>query len=407
MYSYLFVSKAGTFLAALALTWTACALAGRSGVWWRAFAFNFTPALGAGFFASGFFADPMPPFGDLAGGLLFETVNLAVFCVAFVRAYEGLSALDDTTVRRAIVTLFVIELGLFSVIVTSSGFGLFSDGAKNDYLATNPFLKYATYGLALLTRAQAGLLARQLSRQKFGVLAFLVVIFHAAASIAAGSKGAFFLWLLSMFALVDYRQARLPMTLVLSIGATISAALGITAYVISGFLGITVLDFFDLAFNRIFLTNDARAIAFDLRNGLSAEHGPLVEAFRSYARLLALYAQDPPLGVHLYDTYFGPSGGNGANASLMAFATYYSPPGYAFVYAAGGALCSLAIFYVHMAVAQGMRSPLARYITWSVALTSLILWTQDVLAFQLSAILAVPVLATTWLLASPRLVRHP
>jgi len=406
MYSYLFISKAITFLAALALTWTACGLVGKPGVWWRAFAFSFTPALGAAFFATGFLANPSPATGDLAGGLLFEMVNLTMFCAAFVRAYDWLASVDDHTVQKTILVLLAFELGFFSMIVTSSGFGLFSDGAKNDYLATNPFLKYATYCLALLTRVQSGLLAQQLTRQRFGKLAFFVIIFQAAASIASGSKGAFFLWLLSIFALVDYRQARLPKKIIFGIGVTVSAALGTTAYVVSGFLGITVLDFFDLAFNRIFLTNDARAIAFDIRSGLSAEHGPMVEAFRSYARLFAMYAQDPPLGVHLYDSYFGPSGGNGANASLMAFAVYYAPSGYAFVYAAGAALISMGLFYIFLAIAAGMRSPMARYITWSVALTTLILWTQDVLAFQLSMLLAVPVLGITWLLSSPRRSLH-
>lgn len=401
MYSYLFVSKAITFVAALALTWAACGLAGRPGIWWRAFAFSFTPALGAAFFATGFLADHPPAMSDLASGLAFEFINLTVFCVAFVRAYEWLASADNGTVQKTIVALLILELALFSVIATSSGFGLFSEGAKNDYLSNNPFLKYATYCLALLTRIQSGLLAHQLTRRKFGKLAFFIIIFQAAASIASGSKGSFFLWLFAIFSLVDYQQARLPKKIIFGMGLAVTAALGTTAYVISGFLGITVLDFFDLAFNRIFLTNDARAIAFDIRSGLSAEHGPLIEVFRSYVRLFALHPQDPPLGVLLYDSYFGPSDGNGANASLMAFAVYYAAPGYAFVYAAAGALSSIVMLYIFLTAAAGMRSPIAKYITWNVALTSLILWTQDVLAFQLSALLAFPVLLATWFLCPP------
>ena len=236
----------------------------------------------------------------------------------------------------------------------------------------------------LLAPLQAALLAHRVSRHgRIGTLGLAVVVAAFVLSLASGSKGAFFLWIASIAALVDYRRARIKRSWLLLTGTALLGALWYTAATVSSFLDIPVSEFVQLALGRFFLSNDARALAFDVRWQSSGSGDLLRESFRSLSGLWGNAPRDPPLGLLLYSEYLGTEGLLGANASLMALITYYFPAGYALLPALLAATGAAVLYRTILAVRTMART---RWVGLAVAVWGLLMvqqLSQDFLAFQL------------------------
>lgn len=198
-----------------------------------------------------------------------------------------------------------------------------------------------------------------------------------------------FLWLASIASLINYRRARIPVyrllgALVFGIGALLVSSLAVAQ-----FFDLDLDVFLDLAFNRFFLNNDARALAFDLRNWHSASYSMFSESFRSLGNLFGMPPRNDPLGVQLYGDAFAIDNGNGANASFMALGTYYFPAGYAFIPAVLGIIGVLGVAQLAAMTSNFLRRPVQRVIVRSIWLVCLALYTQDFLAFQVLLPLAI------------------
>lgn len=301
-------------------------------------------------------------------------------------------------VRRLLLATLGLQLALAAPLVLSEGFGIFSDGSRIDYLYAGSLSKYLVYAGIICMGIQAPLLARQIScKGNIGWLGGMVVLFNFAMSILAGSKGGAFLWIFSVLALVNYRQARLSLMAMVLLPLLLVGGIYVSSLQISEFLGITLEDFADLALNRFFLNNDARALAFDFRTSLTSDAGLLSEAFRSLASLFGSAPKNSPLGVHLYAELFGFESGNGANASLIALIVYYSSAGYALLPAllfTAGAGALVLFFGV---VRRQMQSAVCRAIVLAFGLLALQQYSQDFLAFQVVLPLVIVFLFLVWI----------
>ena len=384
VYEYILAHKLATLAVAIALAWLASAAAGRPRAALRSMAFNYGPSFACAFFVVGVFYGGQVSSFDLAAGFLFELSVLLAYCRLFCDALQLAASADSRSVDRWLRSSFVLQLLLALPLLTSEGFGIFSEGSRIAYLDTGGAAKYFTYAAVLLAPVQAGLLAQRLSGGRSpGLIGYCIVVATFAISTLAGSKGGFFLWAAAVLALVDYRQVRIRWIPVMAGIAAASGALVVTANVVSDTLGITPLEFAELALSRFFLNNDARALAFDFGGGSGQFSELLSASFRSVANLFGLGSIDPPLGLVLYERYFGVATGDGPNASLIALVTYYSMRGYAIVPAFVACL-GLAAVYAGVVALRGLvHGPVRKMAITVMGLTLVQQWSQDFLAFPL------------------------
>jgi len=398
VYDFIFETKMVTAsLAVLAAISAGAFVRGPSGLWWRSLLYSFGQPFAVSFFLVAPFSPSNPDVVDSAAGFFFEATVLFLYVSLLGQVFTALHRIDDARIAKSLLACLLAHVVLVAPQLMSEGFGLFSEGTRIDYLYGSALSKYFTYATIGLSAIEAGLVARCVSRAgSVRWMAIAVLALNFALSVVAGSKGAVFLWLGSVLALVDYRAAKFrPMVLLMAVCLVVGGVI-VSAAMTADFLGITIQEFADLAVSRFFLNNDARALALDLRSSETANVGLFSESFRSIGSLFGYSPANPPLGVQLYDQYFGTSGNAGANASLAALITYYTVSGYGvlpFVAASMG----VALLCVSVrAVASSMRHPSGRYLIRSLGLVALLQFSQDFLAFQVVMPMAAIVMVALW-----------
>lgn len=389
MYEFILQTKLATLFAAVVVAWLAASMAGKPQVALRSMLFNYGPSFACAFFVVGAFYDGQVSAFDLAAGLLFEFSVLVAFAKLFCDALREVRLADDEDVENWLVWSFAIQVLVALPIVTSEGFGIFSEGSRIAYLDEGSAAKYLTYAGVLVSAVQAGLIAHRVSAMRsFGIVGYSVIVGTFAVSTLSGSKGAFFLWFASVLALIDYNRVRIRWLPILVGLIVVCGALVSTANIVSETLGISDIEFAELALSRFFLNNDARALAFDF-GGVTGQTSELIAAsFRVLSARFGHPPIDPQLGLVLYERYFGVSTGNGPNASVMALIAYYSLRGYAFLPALIACL-GLAVTY---AVVLGLRHMVSGHLKklgiTLMGLTLIQQLSQDFLAFPLLVALA-------------------
>lgn len=383
MYEYLLSAALPTSLVALTLTWLASSLASRPRAAIRSLAFNFTPAFAAAFFVTAPFSDTVISLPDVFACFFFEFVVLCLFCRLLISMLDDVPRLNDASAKRALSLTLVLQVLLAIPIITSNGFGIFSEGSRIEYLYAGASAKYLTYACILLAGFQAGLFANRLGRAgRPRGLDYLALAANFALSVLSGSKGVFFLWLLGSLALVDYRAARIRFGVAVCASLLITASFAFMVQTLAGLLGLTAWEFLKLALSRFFLSNDARALAFDLRPLAEPTASLFSESFRSLSALLGYSSSNPPLGVLFFDEYFGVSGGDGANASLTALIVYYSVPGYAALPALLATAAAVMLYLATRAARRALRGTVSRFAVTAWGIIALQQLSQDFLAFQ-------------------------
>jgi hypothetical protein len=398
VYDLLFEATALTTIFMVLLTMAASLVVGASRMWWRVLAFNFSPAIAAAFFLVALVSDVPASRVDLVGGLIFEFVVLCMYCRLLTDAYRDLHRIGLGQVSRLMRTTLVLQCVFALPLLMTDGFGIFSDGSRIDYLSTSFGATYLTYASILIAVLQAGLVARRVTLTgKIGLDGTLVIGVSLVLSVVAGSKGAILLWLLSAVALIKYQEARVSRaTVAIALGFA-AASVGLTAYLVSDFLGIEVVEFFRLAFGRVLLTNDARALAIDLRSTQSHYGLLLSESLRSLSTLFGNRPANEPLGMLLYANSFGSTGIAGANTSLMALILFYGPPGSPLLLALVASTVVVVMYAAVRALRLTSTSPGGTYVVQALGLVGISVFSQDFLAFQIVAPLTVLALLAVWL----------
>jgi hypothetical protein len=388
VYEFILQNKAATLLIAIALAWLAAAMAGNARIALRTIAFNYGPSFACAFFVIGVFYDGQVSGFDLTAGLLFEFSVLVAFTKLFCDALKVGRYADDGEVSRWLKWSLALQLLVALPIATSEGFGIFSEGSRIAYLDAGGTAKYLTYAGVLISAVQAGLIAQRLSAVRpLGPTGYAVIVSTFAVSTLSGSKGAFFLWLASTLALVDYSHLRIRWMPILAGLMVVAGALAVTVNIGAETLGISSIEFAELAMSRFFLNNDARALAFDF--GATGQSSDLIAAsFRLLSTRLGYQPIDPPLGLVLYERYFGVSTGNGPNASLIALITYYSMRGYALFPALVACVGLAAVYRGVVGFRRVVHGPLRKMAVTLIGLALVQQLSQDFLAFPLLILLA-------------------
>lgn len=384
MYELIFKERFAILLAALVLMVITCFILGARRMWLRGLMYNLFPAMSAAFYLVALVSYSKVDKVDIIAGFIFELTILILFILmlkhlrrsmAHIRLYDSIRILKWMLLMQFLVSL---------PNLATAGFGIFSDGSRLEYLSANPFAKYLTYSVILITSIQAALLASLVSqRGYFGILGWSVITTNLALSIVSGSKGSVFLWILMIAALIDYKKAHIPIYKLIAFSGIIVFAALLSSVLVAGFLGISLDVFLDLAFNRFLLVNDARALALDLRSSHSTQLSLLSESFRSLSRIIGAPPYNPPIGVLLYDEGLSIGNGAGANASLMALATYYFTIGYALIPALIGILGAVLMFLFLRIMLAYFRNSVHKVVLISIFLSTISTYSQDFLGFQL------------------------
>lgn len=389
MYEQLFETKALTFAVMVLASLVAGALVSRPSMGLRSLVHNFVPSIAVAFYAVALVGDVSLDRLDLVGGLVFECVVLLVCVRVLADVYTTAHRMEAAEVRTALVRTVPMQLLLAAPLMSLDNFGIFADGSRIGYLGEAAWAKYLTYAGILLSAVQAPLLARRVTLHgRPTALGWLVVAVNAASSTLSGSKGAVFLWLLAVIALIDWRRARVRWSAVASFTVILLAGLGGTVFLLSNVLGLEPEEFVDLAFGRFLLSNDARALALDFRSVSSGSQDLMREAFRSLSGLFGYVPQGDPLGVLLYQELFGPTTESGANGSLMALITYYMPAGSAIAPALAATVVLLGLVAAGRWLSMAVGGGVARLCVLVASLVCANLFSQDFLAFQLAAPIA-------------------
>lgn len=382
---YEFILRERLLIAVLAVVsaLVASTIIGASRLWWRGILYNTTPAMAAAFYAAAYFDDSLLDGMDLFAGLLFELTVFAVFYRYLKKVIKNATLIPQQDILLVLRFTMLGLVFIFLLNFSSSGFGIFSDGSRIDYLYSSPLQKYYTYMGVLLLAVQASFLAALISvRGRVGGFGWMVVAVNFTYSVVSGSKGAVILWIISVLSLVDYKKANINIGRAIMSLIVLAIASLISLSIIIEYMQLESDEFIDLATSRFFLVNDARALALDLRSTYTSGVSFFSEAFRSLSNILGEPPVNDPLGVALYQLQLSSSDGSGANASFMALVTYYFPIGYSLVPAVCGALGALALMYIGEFFADSAPS-----MTWKIIITSMwipciLIYSQDFLAFQ-------------------------
>lgn len=347
--------------------------------------YSFTGVFASGFMASIFFSNIPVNILDLLSSLAIE-VAILFFTVVF---FCVLLKFDDKNYNYNNYLLYIslVILVINSPLVLASSFGLFSSGSRLSYLGENPLFKYLTFATILLIGFMSVLVSRQLqSSGKVNTRIFIAFATIFIMSVISASKGMFFVFILQVIALIDYKRMNVSLSRVLVYLLIILILFIGSMILISEFLMLSYEQFINLVFSRFFLTNDARALAFDFRSSIHDRSLDvfIAESFRSFSSLLGWKLSYPPIGNYLFSLQKGSLTDDGANASLVALATLYSKDGEAILcYLLVIALPLLITAFSCVALYFDRHVPRQLFII-SGSIVCLSQFSQDFLSFQLS-----------------------
>ena len=390
MYELIFSTKLLTAALAISLLVTVSMFLGSKRLWASALMFIPAPALAAAFLAIALCSGIGINRVDLVSVFLYEVFVLIVFLFLFKKAKKDVLMLREADVVRALFILLALHVLASVPNFGAQGYGIFSDANRLDYLAANSYSKYLTYFAILISAMEAFFLGALLtSRGYLGLIGWFIVVLNFSASIGAGSKGAFLLWVLTVVGVIDFRATKLKLGKIIFFALFVCCLGLVSSVIVSRFIGIEFGAFMELAFSRFFLSNDARALAFDLRPELSDYSNLLTESFRSAAKLIGSPPTLQPLGVLLYEQGLSIGGGVGANASFVALAVYFSPEGFV-VIPVGFGLIGVSIIYLFDKIFRCLVKSVPKRIAMSTCLlTATNVYSQDFLGFQLLMIIVV------------------
>ena len=317
----------------------------------------------------------------ILAALFVEGIILIIYHALFSSLFSIVSNRELVDHRRLMRwlkfgTAIVVALALPLFFV--GNFGIFSDGSRNEYLADSRWFMYSAYASILIQAVMVPIVAAILNYEKrWNKFVVLYLIIVSVLSLLAGSKGGGIMSIFAILSLLKFREAKeyirlLRFPLIASVTVFISSI-----YYLGRFLALDPLQMTSLMFVRIFMNNDARALAIDI--GGSQNLSLFRESFRSLATLLGSPPVNPALGQYLYAQAFNTSGFVGANTSSTALLIAYGGPFEKAMFSV--LLCTIAIFVYLLTCVRGRGRHSILRLAIGIELLSLL--SQDFLAFQL------------------------
>ncbi|MDZ7320183.1 hypothetical protein N4G41_00870 [Kosakonia sacchari] len=392
MYEYIFESKIATLILGLVIAMISfCIINGFKNSFQdavRLLIYSFPPIFGLGYLVSALFSDSEINKIDLLACLVFEYAIFAVQVVVFVKiknfVYKGMDLTPG--VKKRICILFFVLLVIDFYILNPLSYTT----SRLDYLSVSSFNKYITYFSILYTSIMAVFVAGHINKNakltKFDVV---ILFFVFCFSIMTGSKGAFFLFVLQIMSLLNYRRYNISFSRVIIAGGCLSILFLASGFYISQKNGISLQEFISLGVSRFFLSNDARALAFDYRfySEQPSISELLANSFRSIAVIIGHPPTDPPLGNLLFQYLYHQASSNGANTSISALILYYSKDGEAILSALLLLAILLPIILLLYLCIRFVKEKAVRLSLLASLYLCLTLMVQDFLSFQLIMII--------------------
>lgn len=328
-YNILFTDMFTIFVMSLLAVTVVSYFATRGRYLFPLFFYNYGPSFAIGYYLVLIIKTDSLSFDHFAV-LFLETINLIIIAVIFYKMKIALEKSIKHDWDASIQRITCIQVVFFLPLLLNSDFGLFSAGSRIDYLSSSFLAKYLTYGGVLLAAVLAVAIAGSISEKStITVWSITAISVNIVLSLLAGSKGGVFLWVVSIFALTNWRGLKLLKLKFVALGIFLVTSIVYTIYELSKALNLDFLLILKLISSRFFLNNDARALAFDLREETIGSAIFINEAFRSFARIFGEYLHEVPLGVRLYQEGLLITNGNGANTGLTPLIIAYFDVGYA------------------------------------------------------------------------------
>lgn len=322
---------------------------------------------------------------EILSALAIECIILVTYHALFSSLLSIVSNRELLNVHRLMLwlkvgTIVVIALAL--PLLFAGQFGIFSNGSRNDYLSDSKLFIYSTYASFLTQAAMVPVIAAILNcEKKWNRLVIFYLTVVSILSLLEGSKGGGVLSIFAILSLLRFREARDYVRLLRFPFISILVVLASTVYYLGKFLALEPLQMITLMLARIFINNDARALAIDFSD--SHNVSLFRESFRSLATLLGSPPVHPALGQYLYTQAFHSSGFVGANTSSTALLIAYGDAAERVMFCL--VLCVLAVLVYLLARKRGRYS----IVRLAIGINLLSLLSQDFLGFQLIANLLV------------------
>jgi hypothetical protein len=330
--------------------------------------------------------------------IIFFIVYLALFS-QLLAIVDGKNNFDLVRIKRWLTVCFCLKIAFSVPLLFQSGYGLFSSGSRIEYLNGSSLNVYITYASSMIDAAAIPLCAIILNRQKrWNGIVVLYLLVSAALSLIGGSKGGGILEFLALCSLLRLERIRDYVRLLRFPAIAMVTFFGLTIYYVGSFLTLNPTKIVSLMFSRIFLSNDARALAIDYSGYLNQDSTSLfAESFRFWSSLIGLPPANPPLGMLLYTEAFSTHGFVGANTSSTALLIAYGGDIERIFFSIGLVLSAVGIFLVARTSAQ------YKIVTLPIGIFLILLLSQDFSAFQVTINLIIMV---SFCLLLYTLVRH-
>jgi hypothetical protein len=314
--------------------------------------------------------------------LLVELTIFVCFQMLFSRLLAIVSdsnSIDIDLMIRWLKAGIIIVIILTSPLLFAGNFGIFSDASRNDYLTDSRWSLYSVYASVLTQAAMIPVVASVLNREKRWNK---IVIFYLATIstflLLGGSKGGGILSFIAISSLVRLSSVKEYLKFFRVPFLAVAALLILSVFLLGRFLALDPSQMISLMLARIFLNNDARALAIDFSGSLNWHSVSLFrESFRSYATLIGDAPAYPPLGQYLYMRAFRSNGFVGANTSSTALMILFGNEAEKVIFSLG--ICVIA-FGIYLFARMRGRYSIVRL---GVGISLLSLLSQDFLAFQL------------------------
>lgn len=334
---------------------------------------------------------------EVCAAFLVEMLFLAAYLMLLSKLLSCIGAMTRSELEPYIRWFKVgiyVQLPITVFLLAQEGFGIFSEGSRLEYIEYSRLNAYLTYAVILIGEVSMPIAAAIVSKSgRWDGWVLVYIVLAMTISVLSGSKGGALMQVVGLLCFIKLRKPAqyfklLRVPVVLGI-----AFLGLTIVYVGQFLLLDPGTMISLMFSRVFLANDARALAIDFA-GLfnNGSYALFREAFRSLASILGNSPVNLPLGQLLYAEAFDTIGLIGANASSTALLIAY-----------GGAvekfLFMIVLLMMLAVLVAAARTPgLLLFPRLAVGLALVILLSQDFLAFQVCANITAAAIVVLFLL---------
>jgi hypothetical protein len=333
--------------------------------------------------------------------LIIEAIILLCFLVLFAKLFNAVNDVHETVSAQLIKWLKIIiaiKTFIFIYFICQGGFGIFSQGSRIEYIEASRFNLSLTYFSYLLDAVSVPIVAAIINYGNklncFVIMYFLLVV---ANSVVSGSKGAAIMAFLAIISLIKLQSAKDYLKILTVPLGLILMAVGVTVFYVGQFLSLDPIQIISLMYYRIFLSNDARALAIDYIGLLDADKTTLFqESFRSLSSWLGYPPINLPLGQLLYQQEFNISGLLGGNTSstalLISYGSWFEKIYFSFF------ICFVS--YLITTIAQ--KEDNYKLPRLALGLAMLVFLSQDFLAFQLNTYILIAIIILKYFYISVR-----